>query len=150
MATYDIHFQLVPDNEQLYAGGRVFTFGFTSALGVKGPQKLVNRWIKCLFTPKGSDLLDSQYGTAFPDLIGSNVSAYQDFADGAALCINDCSNQITAFDQLQFPPDNERLDSANLTSIVARDGDGFDVYVTIKNVAGSLLTVQLPTGSTRT
>lgn len=149
MATYDIHFQLVPEAEQVSANGRVFTFGFASAKGVKGPQKLVNRWLKCLFTLKGTDLLDDAYGTGFPEIIGSNVDRQQDFVDAMTLFIDDCNGQIIAFDLAQFPPDDERLGSATLTSIVPRGVDGYDVYVTLKNVAGELLTVLIPTGDRR-
>jgi hypothetical protein len=147
---FDVHFQIVPEEEQLYSGGKIFTFGFTSAIGVKGPQKLVNRWLKCLFTLKGTDLLDKTYGTGYAELIGSNVSRYQDFVDAVSLFISDCNDQITAFDQAQFPPDDERLDSANLTSVVPRGVDGYDVYVSLKNVAGTVLTLQVPSGTTRT
>jgi len=150
MPTYDIHYQLAPENEQLDAGGKVFTFGFTSAVGVKGPQKLVNRWLKCLMTPKGTDPLSRGYGTGFADLIGSNLSRYQDFVDAVTLYVTDCNDQIRAFDQAQFPPDDERLESASVASVVPRGADGFDVYVHIKNVAGTVLTAQVPAGSTRT
>ena len=150
MAKFDVHFQIIPEAEQEASAGRIFSFGYTSALGVKGPQKLVNRWLKCLFTSKGSDLLDPTYGTGYPELIGANVSLRQDFTDAVAIFIDDCNAQITAFDQAQFPPDDERLDSATLTNIVPRGADGYDVYVTIKNTAGTLLTVQAPTGTTRT
>jgi hypothetical protein len=147
MATYDIHFQLVPQAEQVYANGRVYTFGYESAVGVKGPQKLINRWLKCLFTLKGSDLLNRAYGTGFPEIIGSNISRRQDFIDAMSLFIDDCNEQIRAFDLAQFPPDDERLASAVLTSVVPRGADGYDVYVTLKNVAGALLTVQVPTAT---
>lgn len=149
MATYDVHFQLVPSEEQVAANGRVFTFGFTSAVGVKGPQKLINRWMKCLFTLKGSDLLNQAYGTGFPEIIGSNVSRRQDFIDAMTLFIDDCNDQIKNFDLAQFPPDDERLASAELASVVPRGADGYDVYVTIKNVAGTLLTAMVPTGAFR-
>jgi len=149
MATYDMHFQLVPSEEQVSANGRVFTFGFTSAVGVKGPQKLINRWMKCLFTLKGTDLLDKAYGTGFPEIIGSNVSRLSDFTDAMTLFIDDCNSQIKAFDLAQFPPDDERLDTAIITSIVPRGADGYDTYVSIKNVAGTVLTALVPTGPTR-
>jgi hypothetical protein len=150
MATYDIHFQIVPEEEQVTANGRVFTFGYASAVGVKGAQKLVNRWLKCFCTLKGTDLLDVTYGTGFPDILGSNVSRQQDFTDAMVLFVNDCNKQIIAFDLAQFPPDDERLASAVLTNVTPRGADGYDVYVTLKNIAGTLLTVQVPTGTTRT
>lgn len=149
MATFDIHFQIVPEAEQEATPGKLFTFGFTSAIGVKGPQKLINRWLKCLFTLKGTDLRDAAYGTGYPELIGSNINSLRDFTDAVSLFVSDCNNQITAFDQAQFPPDDERLDSANLTSIVPRGGDGYDVFVTIKNTAGTPVTIEIPSGTVR-
>jgi hypothetical protein len=150
MATFDIHFQIVPAAEQEASPGKLFTFGFTSAIGVKGPQKLINRWLKCLFTLKGTDLSDATYGTGYSELIGSNISSLRDFTDAVSLFVSDCNNQITAFDQAQFPPDDERLDSANISSIVPREDSGYDVYVTLKNTAGVPVTVEIPSGTTRT
>lgn len=147
MATYDIHIPLLSEAEQTDSGGKLFSFGFTSAIGVKGPQKLINRWLKCLLTLKGTDLLSDTYGTGFPELINSNIGRRQDFVDAAALFIADCNNQITAFDQAQFPPDDERLESAVIDSITPRGDSGYDIYVTIKNVAGALLTFAVPTSA---
>lgn len=149
MTTYDVHFQIVPKEEQVAANGKVYSFGYTSAVGVKGPQKLANRWLKCFCTLKGSDLLNPKYGTGFPEIIGSNISLQRDFTDAMALYISDCNDQVRAFDLKQFPPADERLASAVLTSVTPRGADGYDVYVTIKNIAGTLLTVQVPAGTTR-
>jgi hypothetical protein len=147
MAKYDIHFQIVPEGEQAVSAGRVFSFGYVSALGVRGPQKLVNRWLKCFFTPRGSDPILTQYGTGFADLIGSNVSRYQDFVDAVTLFVKDCNTQLTAIDRVSTIPDDERLESAVITSVVPRGADGYDVYITIKNIAGGTITVQVPTGA---
>jgi len=144
MATFDVHFQLLSEAEQTVSGGRVFSFGFTTALGVKGPQKLVNRWLKCLCTLKGTDLLSPTYGTGFPELIGSNVSQQQDVIDAMALFIEDCNDQITAFDQKKFPPQDERLASAVLTSVIPRGDSDYDIYVAMKNAAGVVLNVKVP------
>lgn len=144
MATYDIHFMLDPAAEQIGAGGRVYTFLYARALGVKGPQKLVNRWVKCFLTEKGSDLLNPSYGTGFPALLGSNVSRQQDFTDAVAVAMADCNTQITAYDTLNLPPLDERLSAALLTSVSARSDDGYDVYITIKNQAGSTTGIIIP------
>jgi hypothetical protein len=145
--TYDIHFQLVPPGEQ--DGGKLYTFGYVSAVGVKGPQKLINRWLKCFTTPKGSDPFDPESGTGFSNLIGSNISNDQDFVDAMALCIEDCNAQMLAMDRRNFPPDNERLLSATLAKTTALGDDGFAAYVNIRNVAGETYAVLLPTIATR-
>lgn len=146
--TYDIHFQLIPPDEQ--GGGKLFTFGFVSAVGVRGPQKLINRWLKCLMTPKGTDPYDLNYGTGFPNLIGSNISAIQDAIDALALFVEDCNSQVFAMDRRAFPPDNERLLSATLAKTIALGEDGFAAYVNLRNVAGETLPVMLPTIATGT
>ncbi len=147
--TYDIYYEVIPKEEQPSSYGKVVSFGYTSALGVKGPRKLANRWLKCFMTLKGTDPLNRSYGTGFADLIGSNVSRVDDFTDAMVLFVDDCNQQMRDFDNAQFPPDNERLESATISSIRALPPDGYEVYVTIKNVAGELVTIQVPAGTPR-
>lgn len=147
--TYDLYYQVIPKDEQLSAGGKVVSFGYASALGVKGPVKLSNRWLKCFMTLKGTDPLNKTYGTGFPDLLGSNVSTPSDFIDAMTIYVDDCNQQIRAFDNAQFPPDNERLESAAIASITPLGPDGYEVYVHIKNIAGELVTIQVPAGTSR-
>lgn len=147
--TFDIHFQLINTAAEQQSSGKLFTFGFLTAVGVRGPQKLVNRWIKCLLTPLGSDPFNKFYGTNFSSLFGSNITGEQDIQDAVALFIDECNDQIRAMDRLNFPTDDERLQSASLTQIIELGDDGFDIYVNIRNVAGQVLTLQLPTIATR-
>ena len=140
---FDIHFQLWSEGEGA-GNGKLFTFGFTSAVGVKGPQKLINRWVKCLFTTKGSDPLRPAEGTGFPGLIGSNFGNAQDVQDAATMFMDDCSSQIRLMDRFNGAADNERLASATIYSITPRGPDGFDIVVHIRNVAGEALTFLLP------
>lgn len=137
---FDIHFQLAPPAEQ--SGGKLFTFGFKSAVGVRGPQKLVNRWIKTLLTPKGSDPYDARFGTGFMGLQGSNLS-YRDVVDAVALFVEDCNTQVRAGDRQAPLPDDERLQSATLEEVVDT-GDGFVIYIHLRNVAGQIVAVPLP------
>lgn len=145
-STYDIHFQILPEEEQI--SDRVFGFGFVSAVGVRGPQKLINRWLKCLMTPQGSDPFSPTYGTGFANLIGSNISSIQDVLDAVSVFIQACSDQIRAFDRLTFTPADERLQNAAILQVVTRP-DGFDIWVGITNAAGLQTPVVLPSTSTR-
>lgn len=144
---YDVHFQILPEAEQ--SSERVFGFGFVSAVGVRGPQKLINRWLKCLMTPQGSDPFDRTYGTGFPNLIGSNIQDVADALDATALFIQDCNEQIRAFDKANFTPADERLQSATILKIVELGADGFEIWVGITNAAGQQTPVVLPSTSTR-
>jgi hypothetical protein len=140
---YDIHFQLISDSAQV--SGKLFSFGFKSAVGVRGPQKLINRWIKTLITPKGSDPFDRNVGTGFYGLLGSNITSRQDVIDAVSLFIEDCNNQIRASDRRNQSSDSERLQTATLASLIENDEDGFEIYVNIRNAAGITVTIPLPT-----
>jgi len=140
--SFDTHYQIVPLDQQT-GGPKVFTFGFTSAVAVRGPQKLINRWLKCLMTPKGSDPSNLEYGTGFGNLYGSNITSTQDLIDAVALFVEDCNAQMRAMDQRNFPPDDERLKSATLSRVLEVPG-GFEVTVEIRNVAGERVVASLP------
>lgn len=140
---FDIYFTVTdPDTQQ--ATGKLFTFGFVSAVGVQGPQKLVNRWLHCLMTTKGSDPTAIGYGTECSTLIGSNVVSVDDATDALAMYIDDCNEQIQAIDQRVFPPANERLQSAELIQVTILDPNGFQAFVSLKNMAGQTVTLPLP------
>ena len=148
--SFDIHFQPIPVDLQR-GGGTLFTFGFKSAVGVQGPQKLINRWVKCFLTPAGSDPYDPAIGTGFANLIDSNMSNFQDVRDAVALFIDDCNAQIFAWDRQYLPPSNEQLLNATLTQITpTATGDGFDAWVKIQNAANDTAVIQLPTIASRT
>jgi len=140
---YDIHFQPAAPEEQ--HGTRVFTFGFKASLKVAGPQALVNRWVKTLMTPKGSNPLDKAEGTAFGNLIGSNVSRrHRDVEDVLLLSIEDANEQVKRQDLIGMFPANERLVNATLLENEGRTWeDGFEIWVRIVNVVGQVLTTRL-------
>lgn len=148
MATpYDIHYQILPIEQQ--TSERVFGFGFVSAVGVRGPQKLINRWLKCFMTPQGSDPFSPAYGTSFPDLIGSNIQSTSDVIDVVSLAIQDCNEQIRAFETTNLTPTEERLGSATILQILEDGDDGFQIWIGITNAAGLQTPVLLPSTSTR-
>lgn len=147
MGEFDIHFQPVPAEEA--TGFKCFEFGFQSALKVKGPQSLVNRWVKTLMTPLGSDPIEPTAGTTFGNLIGFNITSVSaDMRDLMVMAIEDASDQVREQDLQGFFPDNERLQSAELMDFIEVPA-GFEVWVLIKNVAGDALPVPLVTLATR-
>jgi hypothetical protein len=147
MATYDTHIQLLAPEVQERTG-KFFGFGYVASVAIRGPQKLINRWLKCLLTPKGSDPREPAYGTGFTGLIGSNISSNKDVYDALTLFVEDCNNQIRAMDIRSFPPDEERLESATVAGVVPHaSGDGFEVYVRLRNAAGLVVALQLPSVS---
>lgn len=145
--TYDIHFtvadnQLSPNGAP--TGKKPFTFGFKNAVAVRGPQKLVNRWLKCFLTTPGSDFTNPRYGTGFPLLIGANVQDEAQLTEAVTLFIDDCNQQMQALDRVNLPPADERFQAARLRSVVKASADGYYFYVEIKNAAGQALIATIP------
>ena len=106
---------------------------------------LINMWLKCFLTPRGSDPINLNYGTDFTKLIGSNVRP-EDARDIVILAITDCNNQINTFQArdttLTF---TERLGSCKLVNFtVDESGPGFTAYVEMKNQANERLILNLP------
>ena len=149
MPRYDIHFQPVTPASDI-VGYKMFTFGFTAALGVRGPQALVNRWAKTFITPKGSDLLHNSYGTQFGNLYGSNISDFSSLQDIVTMAIDDVNEQVVAQDAAGTMNADESLANAALGWLtLLPEGDGFDVGIVITNKANKQLTLRLALMATR-
>lgn len=143
MATYDIHFQPVAADQ--VRGYKCFEFGFTAALKVRGLQYLVNRWIKTFMTPRGSNPLYPEEGTAFGQLVGSNISQVSsDIRDMVIMAVEDANDQVREQDVIGLFSDDERLQNGELLEFVEA-ADGFEVWVQITNVAGESLQVPVVT-----
>lgn len=148
MAGFDIHFQPVRPGE-VY-GYKTFTFGYEKSVKVNGPQALVNRWVKTLVTPKGTDATDLDYGTAFGDLFGSNISNLSNLKDAVFLAITDANDQVRQQDIEGLYSQNERLRDAILVDVRANKDTGFlETWVRISNTAGDQMVVRLTEGGTR-
>jgi hypothetical protein len=149
MPRYDIHFQPVMPTEAAY-GYKIFTFGFTAPLSIRGPQALVNRWAKTFMTPKGSDPLHSSYGTEFGNLPGSNVTDFSMLQDIVVMAIDDANDQVRAQEAKNRVDPDESLDTATLGWITPEaGGDGFQVGILISNLAGVALPLKLTLAATR-
>lgn len=141
---FDIHVQLLPEADQKDTF-KFMSFGYTSTLGIKGFQYLINTWLRILLTPKGSDPRDLKAGTQFTNLIGSGVSM-ADSRDVAVLAIDQCNEQLLTFQQEDTTlTATERLASAQIIDFIEKpDAPGFDIYVEIKNEANERLVLNLP------
>jgi hypothetical protein len=106
---------------------------------------LINGWLKCFLTPKGSDPIDLRYGTDFTKLIGSNIRPI-DARDIVVLAIEDCNNQLATFQAIDTTlTSTERLSSCKLIQFtVDNSAPGFTATVEIKNQASERLVLNLP------
>jgi hypothetical protein len=141
---YDINIQIVPAAD--YTGQGFYSFGQTRSLAVRGINKLVNMFAKCLLTPVGTDPLNLAYGTNLTSLIGSNV-VLTDAQELLGIAIDAVVSYIQGVQSGNSAvPDDERLSSATVTNyILITDGPGFAAQVLITNVSGQQMQVVLPT-----
>lgn len=130
-------------------GFKFFTSGFNRSIGVRGLWKLTLQWLKRFMTTKGSDPLRPEEGTEFPNLIGSNIVSMTDVRDVVLLAIEDCNEQMATVQQVTQPAKDELLLTAVLTKFEPLGSDGFDAWITISNVEGTELTINLPQLATR-
>lgn len=131
--TYDIHIQPVPSS-----GTKCFGFAYSSAIKIRGPQALVNRWARTLLTPLGSDLLEPKSGTPLGNLIGANLSNSSDVSDIIQMAVFDANEQVQAQDSAGSYPEDECLASASVERLVTT-ADGLDVWIRLDTVSGDVV-----------
>jgi len=133
---FDIHIEGVANPQ----GSRAVTFGdYSGAVGVSGVQLMVNRFLKCFLTPKGSDIGDLDYGTSLAAALGGNVDAR--FAEQlAATAVSEAEDKLREYDISEdFEPD-ARLAKAQLQSIVLAVGNSqIDIYVRLYSASGAVV-----------
>ena len=121
--------------------GECVSFGDQgSPTGVRGPNKLVSRFLKCLLTLKGSSLLDVDYGTYFPQLIGGNVDRFS-VSQLVSEAVVDASEKLKEYQAEYALDDDEALDDVEILDIQwGTDGSGVSVRLRVNNVAGETAT----------
>ena len=138
--SYDLHFVSTAGQDE-----KPFAFGYRAAVSVAGPQKLVNRFLKCLLTPKGTDPTDENEGTRFMSLIGGNLADTQHLLDSLALILEDAAAQLRTFDRSAGLPPSEQFGSVSVLQIVEQGAGYYDIWVLVRNAANEPVSVRLPT-----
>lgn len=149
--TYDVHIEPLAETavqtDGYEAGARgdgfIYTFHYKAAVGVRGTQKMINRWARCMLTEKGSDLSDPTYGTIFAGLLNGNVGDRGDLTDAILIAVEDCTQQMQTLDAARMSPDDEAIASAQVLDIV-ETRDGVVTWVELRSVAGMIAKLPLP------
>lgn len=140
---FDIHIEGMPLG--VATSVRSITFGaYPRSLGVRGPQKMVDRFLKCLMTPIGSDLSDPEYGTPLAAaLLRSTVpEALQSLAVRSVAAAEE---KIREYDSTYGLPERERLRSVRIDQIhIDSEGQGVVLELTLENTAGEVVKTLLP------
>ncbi len=140
---FDIHFEGVPRAD--LQGSRFLTFGpYPRTVGVQGVQKMVNRYLKCLCTPIGTDISDPEYGTELLNLFLGNVDA-RTLEQIITMAVRGAETKIKQYDVQNSAPVDERLSSATIATLdIDTTNLGFDLTLHLSNVAGTRVLVLVP------
>ena len=142
---YDIHIEGVPQdqirNEKFLWFG---DFENKRTIAVQGIQKLVDRFLKCILTPAGTDISDPDYGTQLTSLFLGNIDS-AGLRQMVTLAVIQAEEQIRKYDVINGAPEDERLSSAVVETFDPNTtGDGFEMTVLLKNVAGTTVRMLVP------
>jgi hypothetical protein len=140
---YDLHLQVMDPSVQ--AWGAVFTLNSGNIIAVKGRWKLLDRFLKVLFTPKGSSPLRRKEGTLFPFVFGGNITDVGSLEAGLHDYVDDAAAQIMEYDRRApwLTPD-ERLQSAQVGGFRQFDATRFEFVLDVQSVSGRRMPVPLP------
>ena len=142
---YDIHIEGVPEDQVVNEKFLWFGEYEEQILAVQGVQKMVDRFLKCLMTPAGTDISDQEYGTRLAHLFLGNLDAAS-MRQMVTLSVVQAEEQIRRYDVINGAPEDERLSSAVIETLeIDTASQGFNLTVLLQNVAGTTVRVQLPT-----
>lgn len=135
MARYSLHFQLIDPNDQALARSN-FAFDPHNSIAVKGPQKLINRWLQMFFVPRGSDPLFPGRGTTFATMIGGNV-LFDDLRATIEVSVLECNEQLREIDgRSPWLEPSEKLGNASISYYNQPRQDAVELWVEIQTLSG--------------
>ena len=142
---YDIHIEGVPEDQVRHQ--KFLWFGDyedKDVLAVQGIQKMVDRFLKCILTPAGTDISDRDYGTQLTNLfLGSLDSAST--RQMVTLAVIQAEEQIRKYDVINGAPEDERLVSAVIETLdIDETNHGVELTVLLQNAAGTTVRVLIP------
>lgn len=143
--SYDVGLQLLDPGAQTTRA--LLTFGPTPRL-VRGPQKVLTRWLKILLTPKGSHPVRRSEGTGFALLVRRPLAELRGAEALVAEYVEDAADQVRAFDRAEPQrPADERLAAAAVLRFVETSPTSVDVWVELVTADGQRLRSVLPYAS---
>ena len=122
-----------------------FEFGETPRR-ISGLEKVVQTFVKCLLTPKGSDPIRPSYGTNFQDFfMYSNVGTYDpaEAKSAIAACIDEATEQAKYILNSTKYSKESQLDSVQLITVTQGAEDTY-IKMRVLSKAGQYAPIQLP------
>lgn len=141
-STYDLLLVATP---QGYPVGPVVFYMGNEPKKITGIQKVAQMFLKTLLTTKGSDVINYNLGTNFPNLtVGANQTADdQTFLADVATTINDAAAQTKNFFSSNLGDIASQLDNATIQGMTTQGG-ALTMYVQLTTVAGTTAAIAIP------
>lgn len=141
-STYDV---LLVSTDSGYPTGQI-SFGFEVApRKITGIQKVAQLFIKILLTQKGSDVIQWNIGTNFPELaIGANrQTKNESFMADIITCVKDAEGQVKALTASRNKDLESQLNKIVLQSIDV-SGESLTMYLQLITRAGTTASIAIP------
>lgn len=142
MSGFDVYLQMFQATGEYKPIG----FGTRASVAVRGGTKLVQRFVKCLLTKKGSNSLDPEQGTDFPDLINSNITDTGSLEATVLQALADAEAQVKeAYAGLPNEPQPSKF---NLLALAFDRATGYlDVRVELTTADGATIGFAIPSAA---
>lgn len=139
--TYDI---LLVSTPNYPVGNLQFKFEDTPRK-ITGIQKVAQLFLKILFTQKGSDVVYSNHGTNFPNLLVGANKLYNDseFISEITTTLQDAENQVKYIYNGSDGDDSSTLSSISILGIEMYE-QSLSLYIKLTTAAGETASIAVP------
>lgn len=133
---FDIHIEGVPVGE--VSGMGFLSFGdYPQVVGVRGIHKLVAQFLKCMLTPKGTDISDPDYGTDLAEAFQGNIDS-SILGQLASRAVTDTVETLREYHTEYIVDDDERIAGADILDVqVDEDAPGVSLTIRVTNIEGT-------------
>lgn len=141
-ATYDI---LVLSHADGYPEGKIDFKFYDTPRKITGVQKVTQTFVRILFTGKGSDVLNPNFGTAFSDLTlnANRTGVDRDLYISISNAVRDAEKQTIAVSNTVTADESSQLDKVTILGIDTSN-ESIIMYLKIQTVAGELAQISIP------
>jgi len=112
---------------------------------ITGIQKVAQIFMKVLFTQKGSDVINFNLGTMFPDLtIGANrTSNDENFLTDVTTAVRDAENQTKSITASLLGDTDSQLEKIDVLGLDIQT-ESLSLYLKLTTVAGETASIAIP------
>ena len=116
----------------------------TTSTKSAGIVKVVNIFIKLMYTLKGSNFLDKAEGTFFVNLFHYNINDLDVAKSKVQNAMDDAFEQIQKTQAATGVPDTEKVSFVTITNLTQEENGDLDIEITLGVESGATTAIQLP------